>query len=526
MYDAIIIGAGHNGLVCGAYLSRAGYKVLALERRAVIGGACVTESPWPGYKVSSASYLMSLLQPKIILDLELSKYGLEVLPSAPTTVPLPDGRSFTFWPDPERLHAEIAALSPQDADAYRRYRAHLDRMTPFIREIIWETPPDIAGKGAAKLIGSARFALKYFKYRHLFNDLYEIMTMSAYDYLTRWFENDTVIALLGYYVTGGGTNASMKMPATAFSCIRPLVRDNQTPAGGGGFVRGGMGAISDAIARSGAAHGLEVRTEAAVKRILVGTDGRAKGVELADGEAIEARCVVANANAKTTFLKLLSPDAVPEGFRAAVRNIRTRSGVFKVHLGVSRLPAYAGFVPSPDLPYPSALRIGSSVAYLEKAFDDAKYGSMSAEPFLTIMAPSVHDASLAPAGQHLLSIMGGHIAYQDDRAALPHLRAELLERVLATIERYAPGFRPHVLHSEVLTPNDLEERFDLPGGHVHHGDQTLDQAFTNRPVAGFADYRSPIPGLYLASSSTHPGGGVTGVPGHNAAREVAKDLRR
>lgn len=525
MHDVIIIGAGHNGLVCGAYLAKAGYKVLALERRAVIGGACVTESPWPGYKVSSASYLMSLLQPKIILDLKLREHGLEVLASAPTTALLDEGRSFTFWPDAERLYHEIAALSPRDADAYRDYRAHLERMTPFIREIIWETPPNIAARTPRQLINSARFALKYAKYRHLFNDLYEIMTMSAYNYLTRWFENDTVIALLGYYVTGGGTNASMKMPATAFSCIRPLVRDNTTAAGGGGFVRGGMGRISEAIAKSGAAHGLETRTNAAVKRILV-ENGRAAGVELSDGAVLKARCIVSNANAKTTFLKLLPPSALPNAFQASVRNMRTRSGIFKVHLGVAKLPDYTAFTPSPDLAYPSAMRIGASVAYLEKAFDDAKYGPMSAEPFLTIMAPSVHDATLAPPGQHLLSIMGGHVAYQDDPSALPELRASVLERVLATIERHAPGFRPHVLHSEVLTPNDLEERFDLPGGHVHHGDQTLDQAFTSRPVAGFADYRSPIPGLYLASSSTHPGGGVTGVPGHNAAREIARDLHR
>lgn len=524
-YDVIIIGAGHNGLVCGAYLAKTGYKVLAVERRPVIGGACVTESPWPGYQVSSASYLMSLLQPKIILDLELKKYGLEVVGSSPTTVLLDDKRAFTFWPDSDRLHQEFAALSPRDADAYRDYRACLERMTPFIREIIWETPPDITSRQFAKMIGTAKFGIKYFKYRHLFNDIYDVMTMSAYDYLRRWFENDTVIALLGYYVPGGGTNASMKMPATAFSCIRPLVRDNTTAAGGGGFVRGGMGAISAAIARSGAAHGLEVRTDAPVERVLV-EDGRATGVVLAGGETIRARAVASNANAKTTFLKLVAPQHTPASFRAKVRGIRTKSGIFKVHLGAARLPHYKAFVPSEDLAYPSAVRIGSSVDYLEKAFDDAKHDIMSDEPFLTVMAPSVHDSSIAPPGHHLLSIMGGHVAYQDDPASLPQVRAKVLDRVIATIERYAPGFRADVLHSEVLTPNDLEERFDLPGGHVHHGDLTMDQAFTNRPVGGFADYRSPVPGLYLSSSSVHPGGGVTGVPGHNAARQIMGDLRR
>jgi phytoene dehydrogenase-like protein len=523
--DIVIVGAGHNGLVCGTYLAKAGYKVLVLERRPVIGGACVTESPWPGYLVSSASYLMSLLQPKIILDLELKTHGLEVVGSSPTTCLLDERRALTFWPDPDRLHAEIAKISPRDADAYNNYRACLERMTPFIREIIWETPPDFASREFSKLFRSARFALKYFKYRHLFNDVYDIMTMSAFDYLRRWFESDTVIALLGYYVPGGGTHASMKMPATAFACIRVLVRDNTTEAGRGGFVRGGMGSISAAIASSGAAHGLEVKTSASVKRIVV-ENGRAAGVELESGEIIRARCVASNANAKTTFLKLLRPSDVPEEFRAKVRSIRTQSGLFKVHLGVSRLPQYTAFRPSSDLSYPSSIRIGSSVAYLEKAFDDAKHDLMSAEPFLSIMAPSVHDPSVAPPGEYFLSILGGHVAYQEDPAGLQQLRAKILDRTLATMERYAPGFRAHVLHSEVLTPNDIEERFDLPGGHVHHGDLTLDQVFTNRPVAGFADYRSPVAGLYLASSSAHPGGGVTGVPGHNAAREIMRDFRQ
>lgn len=525
MHDVVIVGAGHNGLVCGAYLAKAGYKVLAVERRPVIGGACITESPWPGYLVSSASYLMSLLQPKIILDLELKKHGLEIVGSSPTTCLLDDKRAFTFWPDPDRLHAEIARISPHDADAYRDYRACLERMTPFIRDIIWETPPDFTSRDFSKLVRSAKFALKYFKYRHLFNDVYDILTMSAYDYLRRWFESDAVIAMLGYYVPGGGTHASMKMPATAFACIRVLVRDNATEAGPGGFVRGGMGSISAAIARSGATHGLEVRTNAPAKRVIV-ENGRATGIELGDGEIIRARCVASNANAKTTFLKLLGPADLPAGFQAKVNSIRTQSGLFKVHLGASRLPQYSAFSPSPDLAYPGSIRIGSSVAYLEKAFDDAKHDLMSSEPFLSIMVPSIHDPSLAPPGEYFLSILGGHVAYQDDPSGLQQLRAKVLDRTLAIIERHAPGFRDHVLHSEVLTPNDIEERFDLPGGHVHHGDLTLDQVFTNRPVGGCADYRTPVPGLYLSSSSTHPGGGVTGVPGHNAAREIMRDLRR
>ncbi|MBV8651647.1 MAG: NAD(P)/FAD-dependent oxidoreductase [Alphaproteobacteria bacterium] len=525
-YDAIIVGGGHNGLVCGTYLAKAGLKALVLERRSLIGGACVTEEPWPGFKVSTGSYLMSLLQPKIILDLELKKHGLEVLPTTPTFAPWPDGRSIVFWPDEAKLCAEFAKFSAKDAETYPRYRRMLERLTPFIREIIWETPPNIASTRPRDLLRTAGFAFKYRKHAGLFYELYDIFTMSAYDYLTKWFESDAVIAALGYYVHGGGTNASMKMPATAFSCIRPLVRDNTTAAGTGGFVRGGMGSISNAIARCGAAHGLEVRTDAPVARINT-VNGIAKGVTLADGEVLEAKCVIANANAKTTFLKLLPEAELPSDFVQNVRNIRTRSSVFKVHLAADKLPEYTAFSSAErGFAYPVSVRIGHSIDYLERAYDDAKYGGFSRQPFLTVMAPSVFDDTLTPKGMHLLSIMGGHASYELKGRGWSQAREELLQTTVDTIEAYAPGFRRHIVHSEILTPVDLEERFDLPNGHVHHGDLTIDQQFFRRPVGGYADYRTPVAQLYLCGSSAHPGGGVTGVPGHNAAREVLKDLGR
>ncbi len=525
-YDAIIVGGGHNGLVCGAYLAKAGLKALVLERRSLIGGACVTEEPWPGFKVSTGSYLMSLLQPKIILDLELKRHGLEVLPTTPTFAPWPDGRSIVFWPDEAKLCAEFAKFSAKDAEAYPRYRRALERLTPFIREIIWETPPNVASTRPRDLLKTAGLAFKYRKHAGLFYELYDILTMSAYDYLTKWFESDAVIAALGYYVHGGGTNASMKMPATAFSCIRPLVRDNTTAAGVGGFVRGGMGSISNAIARCGEAHGLEVRTDAPVARINT-VNGAATGVTLADGAVLDAKCVIANANAKTTFLKLLPEAELPADFIQNVRNIRTRSSVFKVHLAVSKLPEYTAFSAAErGFAYPVGVRIGHSIDYLERAYDNSKYGGFSRQPFLTVMAPSVCDDTLAPKGMHLLSIMGGHAPYELKGRGWSQAREELLQTTVDTIETYAPGFRRHIVHSEILTPLDLEARFDLPNGHVHHGDLTIDQQFFRRPVGGYADYRTPVGRLYLCGSSAHPGGGVTGVPGHNAAREVLKDVRR
>ena len=526
MYDAILVGGGHNGLVCSGYLAKAGMKVLVLERRPIVGGACVTEEPWPGFKVSTGAYLMSLLQPKIILDLDLAHFGFEPLKATPTYMPFPDGRSIVFWDEEEKVCAELARFSERDAKAYPAYRAQLRRLMPFVRQVIWETPGDLSSMKPADLVRTAKFLFKYKKYGTVFWDIYDVLTMSAYDYLTKFFECDEVLAALGYYVTGGGVNASMKMPATAFASLRPLVRDNATPAGGWGFMRGGMGNITQALARSAEREGVTIRTDATVRRILT-QGGAATGVELETGEAIQARCVVSNANAKTTFLRLLDEAATPEPFRREVANIRTRSSVFKVHLGVTGLPEYTGFSAGErGFAYPSMVRIGPSVDYLERAFDASKYGEFSKEPFLSVMAPSAIDDTLAPPGMHLVTIMGGHAPYELRGRDWDVARGELLETVLDTIERYAPGFKQAVVHSEVLTPYDLERRFDLPNGHVHHGDLTIDQAFFRRPVGGYADYRTPVRNLYLCGSAVHPGGGVTGVPGHNAAREILRDFRK
>jgi phytoene dehydrogenase-like protein len=526
MHDAIIVGGGHNGLVCGAYLAKAGLRVLVLERRPIVGGACVTEEPWPGFKVSTGAYLMSLLQPRIILDLDLKAHGFEPLRPTPTFMPFPDGRSIVLWDDERRLCAEFAKFSANDAQAYPRYRAALQRLAPVMREIIWETPVDVASTRLPDQLRTARFLLKYRKYAPLFHDIYDVLTMSAYDYLRKWFESDEVIAALGYYVGGSGTNATMRMPATAFAALRPLLRDNTTSAGGWGFMRGGMGAITAAIAAAGVRHGLEVRTDAPVRQIIV-ADGRATGVELESGERVPASCVIANANAKTTFLRLLAPVATPEAFRRDVANIRTRSSVFKVHLGVTGLPRYSAFsAEERGFAFPGIVRIGPSIDYLERAFDDAKSGGFSRRPFLTVMVPSVFDDTITPPGMHLVTIFGGHAAYDLENREGSNAREALLQTVLDTVEAHAPGFRGSVVHSEILTPRDLEDRFDLPNGHVHHGDLTIDQAFLRRPVGGYADYRTPIRSLYLCGSSTHPGGGVTGVPGHNAAREVLRDVRR
>ncbi len=524
-YDALIIGAGHNGLVCGAYLAKAGLKVCALERRPVIGGAAVSEELWPGYTVSVASFVMTLMQPKIMLDLELKDCGLEVIETAPSFQPFPDGRSIVFWPDTERVCAEIAKFSRADAEAYPRYAAHMEALVPVLRRLLFEVPIDPTTGNLRDLAKSAALAWRFRDLGGKFYDIWDLLTLSAYDYLSRWFESEQMLAALGSYASGSGGNIGPKSPGSAYVLARPFLRDQTTAAGRNGQVRGGMGAISAAIARSGARFGLDTRVDAEVKRVVV-ENGRARGVELASGEVLRSDIVIANANAKTTFLKLVAPEHLPAPFVQNIRDFRTSSTSFKINLAVEQAPRFTAFEQAdPGYAYPGAIVIAPNVDDLERAFDAAKYGQMAEKPYLWMMVPSVFDPSLAPPGKHLISIFGGHVPYKlrdrewDDRA-----RDELFAMVMNAISEYAPGIGNSVIHKQVLTPVDLERMFDLPGGHVHHGDLSIDQIFFKRPARHFADYRSPIAGLYQCGASAHPGGGVTGVPGHNAAGVILRDL--
>ena len=524
-YDALIIGAGHNGLVCGAYLAKAGLKVLALERRHVLGGPAVTEELWPGYKISVASFVMTLLQPKIMLDLELQKFGLEVVETSPGFQPFPDGTGIVFWPETEKMCAEIAQFSPHDAEACPRYLDHMESLVPHLRKLLFETPVDPTTLKARDMARSAALAWRFRDLGSKFYDIWDLLTLSAHDFLSRWFESEKMRAVLGSYASGSGGNIGPKSPGSAYVLARPFLRDQTTAAGPSGLVRGGMGSISQAIARSGERFGLQTRTDAEVKRILV-ENGKATGVELVSGETIRAKTVIANASAKTTFLKLLAPDQLPADFLQDIRNFRTTSTSFKINVAVEQLPSYSAFTrKSPGFAYPGAVVIAPSVDELERAFDSAKYGEMAKQPYLWMLAPSMFDPTVAPPGKHVMSIFGGHVPYKlqgrewDDAA-----REELFQLVMTTISAYAPGFGNSVIHKQVLTPVDLERIFDLPGGHVHHGDLSMDQIFFKRPARHFSDYRSPISGLYQCGASTHPGGGVSGVPGHNAARVVLQDL--
>lgn len=525
-YDAVIVGGGHNGLVCGAYLSRAGMDVLVLERRHLVGGAAVTEELWPGYKVSVASYVMALLQPQVILDLELARHGFEVLKPPPMFQPFPDGRYLIFWDDLAKTCEEIARFSRKDAQAYPAYREHMRGIGLVARRILWETPPDPGSGKLGDTIDLLKFAWRYRDIGERFYDLYDTMTLSAYDLLRRWFESDAIIAALGFYASGGGANSGIKTPGSAYVLLRSFIRAHDTPAGTWGFVRGGMGAISEAIAASGRAHGMTIRTDAEVARITT-RDGRATGVALRSGEEIAARSVVANASAKTTFLRLLPDGELPSAFVDRVRQIRDASTSFKVNLAVERLPTYPAFDRAlAGFDHPAQVRIGPSVDYIERAHDESKYGAFSRRPVLTVMTPSLVDSTLAPNGHYVMSIFGAHAPYALRGRTWDDARDDLYATALDTWRDLAPDAGEGVLHRQVLTPVDFERIFDLPGGHVHHGELSADQIFFRRPVAHCADYRTPISSLYLCGASVHPGGGVTGVPGHNAARVVLSDLRK
>ncbi|MFT4067381.1 phytoene desaturase family protein [Paraburkholderia sp.] len=524
-YDAVIIGAGHNGLVCGAYLARKGFKVCLLERRELAGGAAVSEAVWPGYRVSVASYTMALLQPRIIEELELARYGYEIVVPPPMLHLYGDGRSLVFRAEDERLSADIARFSEKDAEAYGRYRAYMTRLGKIVAEMLWEIPPDPADGTLAARSRLLGFAWRFRDMGEQFYDLYDVLTLSARDFLAHWFESDEMITAMGFYSSCGGAATSIGSPGSAYVLLRGFIRDHTTSAGPAGLVRGGMGTISEAIAASGAAYGMEVRCNAPVAAVEV-KGGRATGVRLASGEVIEAGCVISNVATRVLFQQLVDARHVPSEFLSRVAQIRDRSTAFKINLALSRLPTFSDFDPeAAGFAYPAQVRIAPSVDYLERAWDAAKYGEISPRPPLVVLSPSAVDPSVAPTGKHLMSIFGQHAPYALREGTWDTQRERLYEIVLGTLSGCAPDIRDCIDDAQVLSPVDLERIFALPGGHVHHGELSADQIFFRRPVRGAADYRTPIRGLYQCGASVHPGGGVTGVPGHNAAQVVMRSER-
>ena len=519
-YDAIIVGAGHNGLTCGAYLAGAGLKTLVLERRDVIGGAAVTEEFSPGFRASTFSYIMGHVNPKVIADLELEKFGLEHLKVKEVISPLYDDDFIVFTSDLEHNLAQIARFSRKDARTYPAFFEHMSNSIRVMRRLLLETPTDPTDRSWHSFKNSAGML---WRYRKIGDEMYRIidaMTMSAYDYVSQWFESDVVKAVLCYWATIG-CNVGPKSPGTAFNILFHLVGEN-----GMGFCRGGMGMISQSLADSGRRHGMEIITGAPVSEILI-ENGRAAGVVTEDGREYRGKLVSCNVSASLTFGRLVQEKHLPESFMREIKQFRNKGSAFKINLAVDRAPQYKGFDPAvAGVDYPAYAHIGPTTDYLERAADDAKYGWYSAKPFISPIVPSMIDDSLAPEGKHVVTLYGGHAPYELKDASWGDERDNFVRNVMNVMDEFAPGFSSDILDMQVLLPPDIERILGIPGGHELHGEVSLDQLFFMRPVPKYADYRSPITGLYQCGASTHPGGAVSCVPGHNAAREILKDWKK
>jgi phytoene dehydrogenase-like protein len=523
-YDAVIIGGGHNGLTCGAYLAKAGKSVLVLERRGVIGGAAVTEEFAPGFRTSTFSYVMSLLHPKVIRDLALRDFGLTVLPATDMFCPIGTDDYIVFSGDVRKTAAEFARFSKHDGAVYAEFDAWLNETAAIVRRLLLDTPIDPAKRDLRSLRELAAFAWKYRKIGNRFYRLIDLMTMSADDFLARWFDHGVTRAVLGYYCSIG-TFAGPKTPGSAYVVLHHIMGEHEG-AGGWGFVRGGMGAISEAIAESGRRHGMQIRTDAEVTDVEV-SDGRVSRVVTKAGDEFRARAVICNASCKVLFDRLVAPEHLPADFLKHIRDYRTFSTAFKINVAAEAPPHYAAFDAAKcGFALPAYVHIGPDIEYLQAAYEDAAHGRWSARPFITAVVPTTVDDTLAPPGKHVVNLFGGHAPYALDGRDWDDERDAFLANVFDTIDEVAPGFSDGVIASQLLLPPDIERIINSPHGHIFHGELALEQLFFQRPAPHYSDYRSPVRGLYQCGSSTHPGGGVSGIPGHNAAREVLRDWRR
>ena len=529
-FDIVIIGGGHNGLTCAAYLAGAGLSVCVLERRAVLGGAAVTEEFHPGFRNSTASYTVSLLNPKVIRDLRLTQHGLAIIerPFA-NFLPLPDGGYLKVGGGLEATQTEVAKYSQRDAAKLPEYYAMLDRVADVLRELVLATPPNVGG-GVAAMLDAWKVA-KRFRALDLSGqrDVLDLFTKSAGELLDRWFESDPIKAAFGFDAVVGNF-ASPYTPGSAYVLLHHVFGEVNGKRGQWGHARGGMGAITEAMAAECLVRGVTLRRNAAVERVIV-EDGRAAGALLANGEIVGAKRVVANVNPKLLFERLVAPEHLPADFRKRIAGYRCGSGTFRMNVALSELPDFTVLPGKHAQPHhASGIVIAPSLAYMERAYFDARTHGWSAAPIVEMLLPTVVDDTLAPTGMHVASLFCQHV-HPDLPKVLPgrtwdDARDAVADLMIDTVDRVAPNFKASVIGRRALTPLDLEREFGLIGGDIFHGALALDQLFSARPVLGHGNYRAPLPGLYLCGAGAHPGGGVTGAPGHNAAREILRDVRR
>jgi len=522
-YDAIVIGAGHNGLIAGAYLARAGRKVLVLERRDVVGGAAVTEEIFPGYRFTEFSYVVSLLRPEIIRDLELPKHGLKILPLPSTVTPLDDGDYLAAWDDHDLTRREIYRHSPRDAEAADEYSRVMARAAKAIKPIIGLVPPDPSSLSWRDLRG----LLKLGQYGAGLSEkeiyrIAKLVTQSAADLLDEWFEFDP---LKGTKSASGiiGTFLGPRSPGTAYVLLHHYMGEIDGAFRAWGFAKNGTGGVTAAIARSAQALGVEIRTGAAVDKVIV-KGGRARGVALASGDEYEAGVVLSAADPKRTFLQFVGREHLPDEFVGAIERFRVRGSSGKVNIALSGLPQFT-CLPGEGPLHRGAISISPSIDYIERAYDEAKYGQFSTRPYIDMIIPSMIDRDMAPPGHHVMSCFVQYAPYDIQGGWNDAKRDAFGETVLRTLERYAPDIRKLIVGMQVITPADIERIAGITGGNIFHGELLLHQLFFLRPAPQWADFRTPLPGYYFGASGAHPGGGVMGAAGKLAAHEILKDWR-
>lgn len=525
-YDVAVLGGGHNGLVCACYLAGAGLKVIVLERRSVVGGAAVTEEFHPGFRNSVASYTVSLLNPRIIADLKLAEHGLEIVNRPYSNfLPLADGNYLRTGADLAATQAEFARFSTRDAARLPAYYEMLEAGAALLKSMVLETPPN-AGGGLRDVIAAARLGNRLRKLTlPQSRDVLDLFTKSAGEILDDWFEAEPIKALFGFDAVVG-TFASPYTPGSAYVLLHHVFGEANGRAGQWGHAIGGMGAITQAMLAEARARGVEVRTDSEVVHVHV-HEGRARAIELAGGELIEARAFASNLHPRLTFERLVAPEVLDPDFRDRIRRYRSGSGSFRINVALSELPRFrAGPANDPEAGLRSGIIMAPSLAYMERAFFDARTEGFSRSPIVEMLVPSTVDSTLAPAGRHVASLFCQQFSPTlPDGRSWDDARDAAVETIFETVTAHAPNFRHSVLAAQVLSPLDLEREFGLVRGDIFHGALSLDQLFSARPVLGHGAYRSPVVNLYLCGSGTHPGGGVTGAPGHNAAREIIRDLK-